>query len=268
MAGQGLAIKPHMKAIRYLLPFLCPLIAGAQTYNLENLAAGPLINQDGWRGSAPIQVLAAPTFDASKVLTSNAPGTPLINSRVNNALFSFPSLSSMDSAVVLQLDYRAENNAAELWFGVGVDLNGDGAIEGSNERGFGFGHYRNTVGMTDAFSLSQLDGSHAAYPAAYGDAIRLRMVVDMSGFAGEGSASLYYQNLSAGDAGFTLVFANQNLDIRDTDHTAEAFNGVFLALSSGVQADNFTVVPEPASCALLSAAAILATPFRRRGRSE
>jgi hypothetical protein len=177
-------------------------------------------------------------------------------------------LSSLDQSVVLQLDYRAENNAAELWFGVGVDLNGDGAIEGSNERGFGFGHYRNAVGMTDAFSLSQLDGSLAAYPGAYGDAIRLRMVVDMRAFGGEGSGSLYYQNLSAGDPGFTLIFANQNLDIRDTGHSAEVFNGVFLALSSGVQADNFTVVPEPASCALLSTVAILAAPVRRRRRDE
>jgi hypothetical protein len=253
-----------MKIKLTLLALLVPLLASAQTYNLENLANGPLAGQDGWTGSAPIQIASGTGFNTSKVLTSSVPGTPLINSRVNDGNFSFPTLRSTDTEVILQLDYRADHNQAELWFGVGVDLNGDGAIEGSTERGFGFGHYRNAVGMTNTFSLQQLDGSLISFPATWGDTIRLRMVVDMTGFGGEGSADLYYQNLSAGDPGFTLLFNNQELGIVDTGHTAEEFNGVFLALSSGVQADNLTIVPEPASGVLFCGGGLLAALVRRR----
>jgi hypothetical protein len=257
-----------MKTQLHLLALLSPLIACAQTYNLEKLASGSLIGQDGWRGSAPVQVTAGTSFNTSKVLTSGALGTPLINSRLNNVSFSFPTLSSTDKHVILQIDFRPENNAAELWFGVGVDLNGDGAIEGAGERGFGFGYYRGAVGMTHTFSLSQLDGSQIVFPADYGDTVRLRMVVDMTGFAGEGLADLYYQNLSAGDPGFTWFHDDQNLDIRDTGHFAEEFNGVFLALSSGVQVDNLTIVPEPSSGALLCGGGLLGAFYRRRKSAQ
>jgi hypothetical protein len=259
---------PSLRLQLHLLAVLFPLVVSAQTYNLENLALGPLVGQDGWVGSAPLHVVDGKDFNISNVLTSSAPGTsletPLINSRVNNASFSFPTLSSTDKQVILQLDYRVENNMAELWFGVGVDLNKDGAIEGSNERGFGFGHYHNGVGMTDAFALHQLNGSLASFPASFGDTIRLRMVVDMTGFNGESSANLYYQNLSTGASDFTLLYDDQNLDIRDTGHTPEEFNGVFLALSSGAQADNFTIVPEPSSGALLCGGGLLTVLRRRR----
>ena len=88
------------------------LLAAAPTYDFELLSIGTLADQDGWVKESgavgDIEVTDGTDTNTTKVVT----GTGVIPTahRVNDAAFSFPSLTGFERNAIFQVDVQPANN--------------------------------------------------------------------------------------------------------------------------------------------------------------
>jgi hypothetical protein len=179
--------------------------------------------------------------------------------RQNDAVFSY-TLGATDTGVVLSFKVRARNTANSL-FALGYD-DGSSVIVGPqfglnstnwNIRGAAFG--------TNTFVANSLTTDTKIY--------ELQMVVDFTANGGDGSGSMYIQNLTdGGDMVAVDGLQNINLELgRMGISNPSDVNGLYVRLAGGgAWVDNLmiTPVPEPTTMILLGMGGLLGLARRRR----
>ena len=184
------------------------LIASAQlnTYTFEQLTNGPVAGQDGWIAYGDATVLPGAGANPSKVFTGSAAA------RVRNPAFNAPAFVATETDAVLGFDFRVVNT--NFGSGGGVDL---GAVDHAWASGEG------PVGLSYNSTFNQLLvrlGNGAAYaggannfPHVPGHWYRFEMRLNFTAYAGNGSASVFYKDLTVGDADWQAVAMLQNLGL-------------------------------------------------------
>lgn len=266
----------------------------AAPYTFENLNLNAsLSGQDSWVpdpiiAGSPASVRTIPGADPTKVALVGQPFEPsgvYRATRVNNGAYSFSPLSS---TLVNAIEFDAlwgndgQNNSSAT-FSLGRDLDGNGIISAAGEQGplFGMtGGLAPPPGGPGGFFFRIVDAAGgtqhlATLPASIqsGEWVRLRLLIDPSANAGDGSASLQYRNISDGEITFTAVPGLQNINVHllsmdPAANSPDEWNAMWFRTDAGggnsVSAvDNLStsVVPEPT---MLGGAMILAAALARK----
>lgn len=255
-----------------LLSSVCGLLfisteAHGSVYVFDALSNGALAGQDGWtiaQGSSLV-VGTGSGVDTTQIAT--APGGVNIMTRPNDGNFSYSTITGLETSLTIQADFRFSTagggNPNEFAF----NLSGVGAGASpwiGYEAGKGI-YLRDANGGADHYQLvAGMDNN---------DWVRLMMVLDLTANAGDGSASVFYQNLTDGNTGFTAVSGLQNVDVNILTNGAipTGWNAIRLDGRDGSSTvggiDNLLVsVPEP-SRALLLLGGLMGVAMRRRRRS-
>jgi hypothetical protein len=200
----------------------------------------------------------------TKTLYSPATGTPNVAHRINDGTFSFGTLAGTETALILQGDFRYHDNfsgAGDFY----IMLHNAGAP--SPQIGLG------PIGITLRDAGYGATATFMPATIQVGDWVRLRMELDLTANGGNGSADVYYQNLTDGDAGLVPIASLQNIDtnIVGAGSLPTAWNTMRIDGRSGGPGiggfDNFTViVPEPSSAMLLLLTASFLLARRRQER--
>ncbi len=183
----------------------------------------PLHGQDGWTAfsqntAVPLGVTATTGSDGTPAVRFQevGPGVGAQASRLNDAGFSLPSLSGLQTNAFLQADIYVPFWAAGLGLGTDVDLDGTLRETQPGELGprvllasnsGGGVSFRNASGVLTQVPIATADG------AAQDHWIRVRVVMDLSANNGAGKASLSAMNLSTGSTGFQPVAGMQGLNL-------------------------------------------------------
>jgi hypothetical protein len=197
-----------------------------------------LEGQDGWRtrgygGSHFPGVSRTLGFDGSPDVRfgSSGPGVGVDASRLRNASFPLPTFHGTETGIVLQADVRIGAWANQFALAYDADSSGTVFRDETTEIGPGW-----NVGIVPGVEVTGPAGSASAglgaIAAVAGDWVRLRLVIDVTAGGGQGAASLFSQNLTAGATGLTASPAFQDVPL-GLDHGAtDARNP---ALWSGVR---------------------------------
>jgi hypothetical protein len=251
--------------------------AQASIYDFEGLALRNLSGQDGWlsqpaMGEIVVRVDDSPVngTQVARPDVGVASGAMALLTRVNDGAFQFDPFLG-DHAVI---QFEADGEAIAT-FGLGRDLDGDRLLSRTNgEAGPLFGIVRDPEQGIAQFAIQPADQPVAdlattsvvsALTAADssnepGDWYRLQLRIDLAANAGAGAGSLYFMNLSEGDAAFRPVPGLQGvplaLDALDPAAGPGAWNAMWLAMQfSGNQnvpsLDNLD--PSVAQAALVAA---------------
>ena len=184
------------------------LSASAQlaTYNFESLTNGPLAGQDGWIGYADVTVRPGTGGNTTKVMGGSAA------SRERNPAFNAPSFTATETDAVLGFDFRVVNT--NLGSGGGVSLSTVDHLWAAGEGPVGL-HYSSTFNhllVTLGNGASYAGGANN-FPHIPGHWYRFEMRLNFTAYAGNGSASVFYQDLSTGDTNWHVVAMLQNLGL-------------------------------------------------------
>jgi len=205
-------------------------------YDFSYPFTGISINgQDNWISAGPIQ----PTpfgFDGSTAIRNTDHSTTLAN-RYNDSQFSIPTFNSNMTDAVIQFDATyMEALIPERKLGFYLRSEGGAYSMGTIMQA-------NGLFITDT-SSSDLDFRAVPGTFAPGEWIRLRLVIDFTAAGGNGSAVLYYRNLSDGETDFTAYVTNNNLNILGMGAAAnpQLWTGLVARLDSfGPHIDNLQV---------------------------
>lgn len=276
---------------------LAPPSYAAPIYTFENLAAGGnLIGQDNWvhantlaTSSPEFKVLLGTGSDTSKVATALVPQNAQA-ARQNNGNFSIPTFTGAET-VYLEADFEvgtglaafgliqapggASFSAASPWMALTSTTSGNPAV---TTHQFNFrpsfvpgGGAQTTIQMATAAPEIQTN-----------DWVRLRMELDLTGQSGNGSANMFYKDLTLGQTSFTPIAGMQGLNAGILANSAANkyfWDSLFLraAITDGTNSiDNLEVgvislgVPEPATMGLLMVAlfGVVALPRRKNGSAS
>jgi hypothetical protein len=239
-------------------------LAGAVTYNFNDLTDGPLAGQGGWvRDSGAVNDIAV-TDGTGINITKVATGQGVISMahRVNDAAFGSPSLTGYERIAIFQVDVQPSDSrpVCGAYFTPGLSPDPAsptilGPMFGCEENN-SYGHkgfYLCEAGYTGLGSTTQ----YASGPeqVIYGHWYRVQLRVDFTAYDGEGSGSIYVMDLDLGQTNYTAITNLQkiNLKIRSNLGTAappSSWNALFIRSDSGVPLDNLVVDPcgAPGSC--------------------
>jgi hypothetical protein len=281
-----MAVKRHLLLVGLVLVAAASQSPAATIYDFEGLNSGQdLIGQDGWvikstSWTGDIDVASGSGVNTSQV----ARGSGTVSGgalRVNDASYSFPSFQGNETNVFMQADVRLGTSSIRTaMFGLGHDVNGDDYIgTGPPELGPRFGVGYQDYG-TDSFVVRAADNTittrsiatanGGASAGSSTDWFQVRLLMDFTADAGDGSGSLFYRNLTAGDTSFSPVTGLQNVDLNlaSTETDPTTWDTLYIRLHDGSQIDNLdpTSVPEPSSMLLVAsgAAAFLLSRVLRR----
>jgi hypothetical protein len=263
-----------------LLALACVAIpAQATTYTFEGLVGGNLLGQDNWlhyntgaNAGGEAQVQAGTGSNGTTVARSNTGNVQV--SRANDANYSFPAINSAVT-IIQQADFRF--NGDENIFMLSTDA-ANGAIFNTTPYVGLTGNLTTTAAFR--FRLSHFGAafnvlfSDAAPEIEAGDWIRVRTVLDMAANGGDGSASVSYQDLTLGQAGFTPIPGMQSVAaglLANGLANKYTFDRMYFrggTANGGQQIDNLTVeiVPEPGSIVLAAICLLGVFGYRRRCR--
>jgi hypothetical protein len=221
---------------------------GAATYDFETLPLNRTLNgNDGWLSEPSIGELITRQDESpengsqvAQPYAGLASGWYAMLTRVNDENFGFAPFWSTEPTIVTQVDVTGMAAAGAA---LGKDLDGDGLLMlADGERGPVFGTYREAQQGVPNFFIQSVSGAAYAVPLTGGDRCcnldsdwyRLQLRVDLAGYNGSGSGSLYYRNLTAGDTAFTPVVGLQEmrLELEQMAPGAEPdqWNAMFLTM--------------------------------------
>ena len=207
---------------------------GTESDNLEGLNAGSIDNQNGWvleRFNTSSSIFVEDGFgaDGSKAMkfTAGGPGVGNSASRVNSQVQTVPDLTDARSMVV---EVDIHKNAWGVMFGLGADVNDDGQIAraATEEHGVKFSFNR----------LWLADGSSVSFSGVGGGWSKYRLEIDLEANNGQGSGTLMFRNLTAGESEWTTLpeLTNINLALNPLANDArnpENWDGVYLHMEGG-----------------------------------
>jgi hypothetical protein len=233
------------------------LLAVAPTYDFEPLSLGTLAGQDGWvRESGAVgdlEVTDGTDINTTKVVT----GTGVISTghRVNDAAFSFPSLTGFERNAIFQVDVQPSNSSSVCgaYFTPGLSTDPSsptilgpmfGCEENSDYDDSGF--YLCEAAYDGYDSVNQYSSGPGT--VSYGHWYRVQLRVDFTAYDGEGSGSLYARDLTLGETNYTAVTNLQNINLKirsrlGTTAPPSSWNALFVRSDSGVPFDNLVVDP-------------------------
>lgn len=254
----------------------------APIYTFENLVGGGnLIGQDNWihantlsTSSPEFKILIGSGSDSSKVSTPFSGNAQA--ARKNNANFSIPTFTGTEKIYL----------EADIQFGLGLSV--FGTMQAPTTTTFSstspwVGFNSTTTGtpaVTTRFiqfrpsfvpgggATVQVSTATAAPEIVANDWVRLRMELNLAGNGGNGSADIFYKDLTLGQTSFTAVPGLQGLNagiLVNTGPNKYFWDSLFVrgGISDGSNsADNLEVglissgVPEPASIGLLMMALV------------
>ncbi|MGY0217397.1 tandem-95 repeat protein [Endozoicomonadaceae bacterium StTr2] len=214
-----------------------------ETEDFNSLNTGNLNGQDGWvteqSSAVPMEVTNSGQ-DGSSALHFNQVSASVSASKVN----TIPDLSN---AGMFAFEVDMGKNWWGTQVGIGGDNNDDGKI-GRNDSELAIAVRASD--HNDQLQLLLADGSTrtVAFPAADGGGwARYRIEIDLAGNNGEGSVTVKYKDLSAGDSSWSTVSGLENinagLDSAAANHTnPNNWDGVFIqGDGQGVRVDNLTL---------------------------
>lgn len=190
----------------------------ADIYTFEDLLPNnSLSDQDGWRDHPG-------DGEAVVILDTNENGTIVVRhyktnmtdqiaflSRTNDATFSFVPFSGSETNAIIQFDATGEYTAL---FALGRDVNGDGLLSsGDGELGPVFGVYERQLRIQEACSGTTYDDG---FNEGGGDGnsgnewYRIQLRINFTANSGDGSASLYFKNLSDGNTFYETATGVRN----------------------------------------------------------
>lgn len=185
----------------------------SDTYDFESLTVSSNLNgQDNWVVNTNVtQQNVGNTSSIGDYVGSKAfvPGDLggsnfLFASRVNDANWEIPSVTSCTVATNLTIEASVAINYWGQHFNLCYDKNGDGDygslnVADSNELSVGFGRHR--TGGVNYMQVYKADGTTTSVAVAESLAsyawVRFRLVIDLAANSGQGSGTLYYRDLEA-----------------------------------------------------------------------
>jgi len=224
------------------------VINGSANYGFEGLNVNKqLAGQGNWQlwSTVPTQDQTVKMGDGVNTTTvAGYPSTGIgIISRVNDANFSFPTFTGTETNVKLEAEIRVAAEGGPH-IALGGDVDGSGSLSGASEVGPWFGIANNgQFYIRNAGFGAENQTPVAGEGVAIDDWVRVRMVVDFTANGGSGSASLFYKDLTRGDADFVPVAALQNIDINLSAAASPAtWNGIITRTDGGLgQYDNIVI---------------------------
>ena len=217
-------------------------------YNFESLNGNAFLDgQDGWidhpgQGEAWVTTDVSPA-NGSKVaehVRTTATSESAYLNRENDQNYSFPSISSTQSTLVMQFDATGDFQAH---FGLGHDINDNDILEADPLGNGSSSEISFVFGVDDRRFVIQQAGLGAVYYATFTsgndveDWYRIRLVVNLDANGGAGTGTLSYMNLSRGDTAFNNVSGLTNiglgLDAMHQDAGPDEWNRMWLHLLSG-----------------------------------
>ena len=208
-------------------------LSGNDTPHFTNLDGQDNWTSIGFRRDNPI-----PGWYVGVTQTLGFDGTPALRfqrtgsgvgadaSRLNDGSFSIPDFNDADVGF-FQVDF-----GIGCWgedFALAYDANSDGVIRKTDPSEIG---PRLRVGNETRAQISVISADDVttkvplanANGAVGGDWVRLRLVMDFTANGGQGSGSVYYQNLAAGDTAFQPLAGLQNVNLGLDPHANNARN--------------------------------------------
>ena len=229
-------------------------------------SVGDLMNQQDW--TAGVGTNKSPTphvaLDNGNYFIQAQPGD---DTRALLQAGNF-GLSNSDT-ITLTFDLRVSASDSNAGFGVGIFNPDVGSIGTTPHIGVQAGNWI-VRGWSFGDSSPARDSSGSAIGPTEGDWYRVQSEWTLSG---AGTATLWVKNLTEGETAFTQLFFNAaqdqttaTLNLDDPNNTgAQNWDGVFTR-NRDSSIDNLTVVPEPATYALLLGLTGLALVTLRRYR--
>ena len=257
--------------------------AQAALYTFENLTAGAnLIGQDNWvhfntgatSGNEAL-VLIGTGSNTSKVVAGNQGNAQV--GRANDANFSVPTFTGTEQ-VYLEADFQFGTQLAQF-AAAHVVPDTQAATSRSMSPIFGWQPIGTPPNTVMNFILRKaLFGTSTNIPVpdvapeiVQGDWVRLRMELNLAANGGDGSASLFYKDLTLGQTSFTPIPGLQNLAGGLLSNNANDYFWDGMYVRSGISAGNNPIdnleiglIPEPTSIGLLAIAFVALAAQRRK----
>lgn len=241
-------------------------VARADTFTFDNLTNGGINGQDGW-----ISIAGNPSvMDGFGVDTTKIVGG---NEVAQHARSGVPTAAN-SSVLTFDANLQSSGQASSL-FGLADPSGSNGIAFGLNVPGNGPNAGIFSFELFDRSTLFNTD--HAIYVTMPGgttaDWYRLRLIIDYTANGGDGSGSLYAQDLTLGDTGFTPITGMQNINLGMTAANMVSYQpanetNLTIYVTGGGVADNLSTdaaaTPEPNVCALLASGGLSGNLFLRR----
>ena len=208
-------------------------LSGSDTSPFANLDG-----QDNWTSIGFISSTPKPEWYVGVTQTLGFDGTQALRfqrvgagygadaSRLNDGSFSMPDFDDANVGF-FQVDF-----GIGCWgedFALAYDANSDGVIRKTDPSEIGprlrVGSHANVqISVISADGVITTTPLANANGAVGGDWVRLRLVMDFTANGGQGSGSVYYQNLAAGDTAFQPLAGLQNVNLGLDPHATNARN--------------------------------------------
>ena len=202
-------------------------------YDFESLTPGGLAGQDNWTVFAVGDSTVISGSGLNPTQTATAAATSIM-ARPNDGNFRFLAFSGAETDAFMQFDMRLDSTGATMALGNEVAIGPFFGITGIGASGSQF--YIREAGMGAEHGVS-LGGA-----VSPGEWVRFQLRADLTANGGNGAGSLYYQNLSLGETGFTPVAFLQNVGLNLSAAPPATWNGIgFRIDNAGVPSGNIQI---------------------------
>ncbi|HPK05052.1 MAG TPA: peptide-N-glycosidase F-related protein [Bacteroidales bacterium] len=251
-------MKKHLLTLTFILTSMFVVAQVVSVYNFNQLEAGGLNNQDGWKtiqqtaGSSPdFEIgyvsgdIVAPDGSQAVFYPHGGPGVGRTATRKSTSNFEF---SFADGIIEVEVDMH--KNWWGVFFGVGFDANKNGHIApGLATEPDDGGVYIFCRDVSPALNKVVLpNGSEIAFTANNGGWARYKMVMDFTANDGAGTLALFYKPGAVGDwlpaseiQGISMELTPGSGDKNDN----QVWDGIFFHSQGGIGAFDNILIRQP-----------------------